>query len=558
VAFSAALALVLGVLTYTTTAAVPDINLDYEQDLLLPRLSAGLVFALLTIPFFQAWQEEDRPTARLWQLPYPRLHEHAWTDVVLYGGAWVFCGLVALLLALWALLFQLIGIETFATLFTKDWFVWPVAVATWAVGVALLRDWPRVVRPLKRLVQGVLAVLAPVLAAIALLWLAALPVTGLEPLWATRNATPILLSVMILGLLLANAVINDEPADEPSSVVLRWSGRVLGAALLPLAAIAAISTGLRIAQHGLTPERCYAVLFVVVALLYALAYSGLLALRWRAWTAAVRPANIVLALITMALAFVVSTPFADMERLSAANQEARLMDGRVKAEDFDFGALRFRMGEPGLDALTRIRAAKDHPQAAVIAQQLAMLDKSDSWWDWQNRFETPEERDTQAEAVTIFAQVVPAYPAGAVVPETLKRLLVSEQGMIARQCFPNFQDARAVAATVREDRTVCALVQLDVQPGGAPEWVLLTAPCATCDVQASLWLPTPTGGWARVVAGGFQSRLKGGGLRAALAAGQFSAQVPAFREVVVGEAPFVLDPRLAEPLEAPADVATPR
>ena len=81
------------------------------------------------------------------------------------------------------------------------------------------------VRLLQRVVTTVLAVLAPVLGVGLILFLVALPFTGLGALWeATKSTTPILLACVIGALILANAVIGngaEEEVDQPAAALGR-------------------------------------------------------------------------------------------------------------------------------------------------------------------------------------------------------------------------------------------------------------------------------------------------------------------------------------------------
>jgi Domain of unknown function (DUF4153) len=281
VRFSLGLGILLALLSFWVVGARPDVEHQVESMVVASRLLAATLFALLAIPFFQTLQQEPKLCWRLWQLPYAKLHDFAWSDAVLFFAAWLFVALVWLMLFLWASLFQLIGVGIFSLLFTKAWLLWPVLTAAWVIGVALLRDWPRVVLPLRSVMLTILSVLAPVVAAFVLLWIIFLPFTGLAPLWATRSATPLLITVAAFALLLANAVIRDEALEEPKSRLLRSSGRVLSAVLLPLCIIAAISLSIRIKQYGWTPERCYGALLIAIAMIYPASYAGLLLARWK-------------------------------------------------------------------------------------------------------------------------------------------------------------------------------------------------------------------------------------------------------------------------------------
>ncbi len=223
---------------------------------------------------------------------------------------------------------------------------------------------------------AVLAVLAPVLGAGLLLFLIALPFTGLSALWdATKSTTPILLACAIGAFILINAVLGDGEEEERGRP-LHWGAMGLGLAVLPLAVIAAIATGLRIGQYGFTPDRLWALTFVIVAAAYGVAYLVTL-LRWRqGWAPHLRPANLRLAFALCVLALLLATPIVSFNAISTRDQVARLESGRTRPDRFDWRALAFDFGAPGRRALERLKLAAD-PATARLAREAAA--KTNRW-----------------------------------------------------------------------------------------------------------------------------------------------------------------------------------
>ena len=354
VLFSTSTATAVGLITYWNLAPGPDL---WRDDPTWRLLSTALSL-IVAVPLFQTVRDAGR-----WSLPYPELHRYAWTDVVIGAGALLFWLVSAALIVLWGKLFKLIGVNAFADTFAKGWFMAPAFGAIAASGVSLLREWSRIVGTLQRVVMAVLAVLAPVLGFVLLLFLMFLPFTGLAPLWgATKSTTPIILGVVLLALLLVNSVLADRAEDEATSKLLRLGAIVLGMTILPLAVIAATSTWLRVAQYGLTPDRCWAIVFVTFALAYGVGYLASFAHGLSAWPAAVRRGNVLLALSTGGVALLLATPLLDFAALSTRNQVARLLTAQVSVEAFDFAALKFDFGEPGKRALTTLRNISGAPR----------------------------------------------------------------------------------------------------------------------------------------------------------------------------------------------------
>lgn len=339
------------------------------------RVSCALLTVAIAAPLFQAW----RGAGARGDIPYAAAHNHAWTDVVLWFAAWVFVGLALGLAHLLAGLFDLIGLKFLHQLLDKPWFVELLVGAAFGGAVGRLRDRERLLGTLQRVVTAVLAALAPVLAVGLAVFLCALPFTGIAPLWgATKSTTPILLSCVIAALILANDVIGDAPEVALRPRVLRWSATALGATMLPLAVLAAVSTGFRIAQYGMTPDRLWAVVFTGVATAYGLAYLVTLVRYRGGWTTPVRRANLRLALGLCGLAFVLSTPLFSFGAIATRDQLARLDSGRTRPDHFDWSALRYDFGPAGRAAV-RQRARADRDPAIRAAAAAAL--KSTNWWD---------------------------------------------------------------------------------------------------------------------------------------------------------------------------------
>jgi len=367
---------------------------------------ASLLLAIaIAVPLFQVARDEG---AR--RFPYPQVHGHAWTNVVLWGACWGFTGITLLLSHLLAELFALIGIDSIRTLLNKNWSNAMIIGGAFGAALGLLRDRDRVVRLLQRVVTSVLAVLAPVLGVALLLFILSLPFTGLGNLWeATRETTPILMACLIGALILANAVIGHGPDDEAKNPVLRWSAMALGVSVLPLAIIATIAVKLRLGQYGVTPDRLWGLVVVVFAVAYGLVYLVDLVRGRQGWAPLIRRDNIRLAFATMAVALVLATPLAGFNAISTNDQVARLKAGKVDPNQFDWAALAFDFGEPGRRAVADLQKSTNKTIAARAAGAAA----AKSRWELM-------ERPTGDVAVKTYD----VKPAGAILPEALKKAIL--------------------------------------------------------------------------------------------------------------------------------------
>ncbi len=418
------------------------------------RLTCALIAVAIAAPLFQAWR--DGPAG----IPYSAAHNRAWTNVVLWFASWAFVGIAWLLAWLLSALFDLIGITLLSELLRRPWFAPLLSGAAFGGAVGLLRDRERILGTLQRVVTIVLSVLAPVLAAGLLAFLIALPFTGLTPLWgATKSTTPILLACVIGALILANAVIADLTEDESRQPVLRWAAIGLGLAMLPLGTIAAVSTGARIGQYGLSPDRLWAVVFTGIACAYGLAYWVALVRARTAWAAPVRVANLRLAIGLCGLAVLLSTPLLGFGAISTRDQLARLEDGRTKPDKFDWAALRFDFGPAGKAAVEHAATAG---RTAEIRRMAAAVLKADNRWNAVQQVET-------AQSVVTLDQRLVILPVPVALPDDLRRRLTqydacADAGACAVIYTPGANEAFVARAATRcGSKAQCPSIVVDIE-----------------------------------------------------------------------------------------------
>jgi hypothetical protein len=329
-----------------------------------PYLS-GLFAVMLAAPLFQTMRDEGA-----WRFRYARLHKHAWTDAVIGAASLMFTGIAFLLAWLIAGLFDLIGIEMLRKLLQKEWFCWMLAGFAFGAAVGLLRERETLLATLRRLVMIIYSVLAPVLAVALVMFLASIPFTGLDKLWDSGvPATPLLLLAGAGAILLANAVIGDGRDDRSPNQLLQWSALVLIAVVLPLAAIAALSMGIRVREYGWTPERIWGVIAVAVALAYGIGGWWSIWRGRRDFDDALRPIQTKLAIGLCGVALLLALPILDFGAISTYSQLERLSKGKIAATEFDWPAMAFDFGPAGRKALERIQAngPADHKQKAALA-----------------------------------------------------------------------------------------------------------------------------------------------------------------------------------------------
>jgi hypothetical protein len=416
----------------------------------------GVFFGALAIisyigwAFLQTWVERgDR------RFPYEDLFRFAWSNILIAAVSAAFLGVFWLVLWLWGALFDLIGIKFFSDLFGKSLFAWLFSGGVFGLGIAISRENGRLVPVLRRVVLMLFQVLAPVLAAASLMFLAMLPVTGLQALWDTKSATLVLVSLLFALSLFVNAVVQDGDRPMPFG---RWMNWLMMATLLAMpvfAAIAIYAVRLRINQYGLTPERFVGQLIVIVAALHALAYAAGVIWKRREWPGFVTRVNPWIAALVVTLALLMLTPAADPYGWSARAQVARLLDGKVAAEKFDFGYVKFELGKPGSAAFERLKSAKGHPQQALIDKEVAETDKAKSYWETRRN-----PAMARADELAALRGRLQVRPVGSEIPEDLLTALNNQRGWAVKDCIG--------------DKDECGVFVTDLDEDGQPEYLFLS------------------------------------------------------------------------------------
>lgn len=306
---------------------------------------------------------------RRWIATFPTYFDVAWRHATQLALAFLFTAVFFGLLWLGVELFDLIQIRFPRQLLESSWFWIPAMTVAFAMALHVTDMRAAMVRGARSLVLSLLSWLLPVMTLIVVGFLAALPFTGLEPLWATRHATSILLTAAIALILLVNAHFQDGSAEGNRFAVLVYSRAASAAVLLPLTVLAAFGLYLRVGQHGWTPSRIVALAFVIAVGCHAVGYF-VAVLRSRRELRGLPLTNVLSALVVVLLMVALMSPAGDPARLSVRSQVARLESGAIAPGQFDYGFLRFDGGRYGRDALERLKSATDPEIAQLAALEL--------------------------------------------------------------------------------------------------------------------------------------------------------------------------------------------
>ena len=322
---------------------------------------AALIALYALGPYVQIFQRTGR-----FRFPYADLFFHSWCNFFIGAMGQVFVGVFWALIRLWGALFGLLGIEFFAHVFNSSWFNALALPAVFGYGVARGRESARITESARSAALAVFRFLLPLLAVIGLLFLVSLPFTGLAPLWATRRAAWILLTMVALTLLFVNAVFEDGVGEPPYVPVVRFGVEATILALPIFAGLGLQALSLRIDQYGLTPERFKGLVVGAVLGVYALGYAVAVLVRRGPWLGALRPVNVALSFVVASVALLLHTPVLDPPAWSARAQLARLVSGRADAEKFDYAYLRFFLGRVGFETLARIEGLEADPRREIM------------------------------------------------------------------------------------------------------------------------------------------------------------------------------------------------
>lgn len=376
---------------------------------------------------------------RKWIATFPTYFDVAWRHATQLALASLFTGVLVGLLFLGAELFDLIKVDFLSGLLRMSWF-WHLAIPL-SFGAALHVTGMRaaMVRGARALVLGLLSWLMPIMVVFAVGFLCTLPVTGLEPLWNTRHATPILLTTAIVLILLINAHFQDGGSESHRFPVLVYARAIAATTLLPLTVLAAVGLGLRVDQHGWTPSRIVALAFVLTVACHAVGYF-IAVVRSRTALRGLPLTNVLSAFVIVGLTIALLTPLADPARLAVRSQVSRLESGAISPAAFDFGFLHFHSGRYGTIELERLKNKEDGANALEISVAASA----------ESKRAYRHSRDEQATASSRERNITVRHPGDAKLPGTFLQIQWRSDNLRIPNCL-TMENARCDALLVDLD-----------------------------------------------------------------------------------------------------------
>jgi hypothetical protein len=434
------------------------------------RLPAAPVFVFAAIFVFVGHHlvgpadQARRPLA-----PYPVYFDWAWKDAVQLALSAFFVGVLWAALELGAELFKLIGIDALSVLVSKSWFGLPVTFVALAGAVQLTDVRVGLIQGVRTVGLVLLSWLLPVMTTIVVAFLAALPFTGLGPLFATRSGASSVLSAACVLIVMTSAAYQDGLTPVPA--LLRWSARAAGLALTPLTLIAGYALALRVGQYGLSPQRIGAIVCAVSVAGFAIGYA-IAAIRPAPWMRPLELTNVVMARVVMLLIVLLLTPIADPARLAVDDQVGRLMSGKTAPAAFDYAFLRNQAGRYGADAIARLLALKGAARNLAIAAAARASDTSGP-------------TAAPAPPPAPLSQPIAVYPAGAVVPKSFLDQVAAQQVAGRSGCINSAQPG-------------CQVYVLDFLGRGSPQVAIVDLNDTGPSYRAlEVFAPDASGAWTK-------------------------------------------------------------
>lgn len=319
---------------------------------------------------------------------YSSVFFHGLTLPLIGGGAQLFAGLALVLLFAWAALLKQMDVTFFSELFDEPWFFLPFLGAIGGLSIAMIRGQQAVLGALRFILLLFSRIAMPIMAVCSVTFLAVLLTKGPSAIFDLPYPGAIILALSFVGMLVFNGVYQNGDGGPPPWW-LRLS-TVVAIAVFPVyAGLAAWAFWMRVDEYGLTPARIVGLAMNGLAFAYSFVLiAGLVTeLNWKGkrWMPPVASLNTLMAALWVVVLIGISSPLFSSWAISARSQERVLLTGKVAAEDFDFGYLRFRLGAPGEAALARIEAAASgRADEAGIRAGAARARAALSYWEYQN------------------------------------------------------------------------------------------------------------------------------------------------------------------------------
>lgn len=426
---------------YAGLQAIPLEQISYQPVLFV------FIFSMLLASFKALLYIQQLVTGSA--LSYSVLFLHSWRNFLTLGLSVLFTLAVWAVLMLWAALFKVIQIDFFDDLFAKQWFYYPTLSLAFAFGIIIFRNQAGVIDTITRIQQALMKFLLVILALVSVLFMLALPFTGLEPLWKTGHGSLLILCLQAWMLFFLNAVYQ---ADADSRPYPLWLHRAIYAAvaLLPVySLIACYGLMLRVEQYGWSVSRCWGLVLWAILALFSVGYLWGILKKRDLWLQHLSWINVRMGLVLLAVMMLVNSPLIDFRKITVQSQLARLEDGKTLLTDFDLHYFRHDLAKPGYDALQQLKAQHGETNPALALRIDALYRK-----DMHNET-TEQNSNDQLQQLLVALKL----PDDVILPPALKQALADWQ-----------KDQRWQLSYISQYH----LRPIDLNTDGVQDYVLLT------------------------------------------------------------------------------------
>ncbi|WP_312971900.1 DUF4153 domain-containing protein [Atlantibacter sp.] len=375
-----------------------------------------LIFNFFLVPWIQYYLSQDEPGAG-----YRNLNRNLWLNGITILLSLFILGIAWSVLWLWATLFYIIDITFFRELFIENnCFQATFTSFILAIAIVICRCQLKIIEAIKNFFTLLARVLFPLLAFIALLFLAMLPFVGLnhvtERVSSAGTLSTLALLIMMLAWIMGTSSRTTPNWNKAFTYLVR-----LSMVILPLfTLIAAWALGIRVHQYGWSPLRVDGALTILTLTVAGFGVS-LQTIRCRnACTVNVNAPTRLFLIMAAAMFFISHTPIIDPLRISVNAHMARYHSGEIKADDVSIAMLE-DAGRRGHDAIKALKKDKDFMSSEMRS---ALIN------------DALNPRIDISESITVVTlQGVTEVAKGSVIPETWWAWVVNEWKYSLDECY---------------------------------------------------------------------------------------------------------------------------
>lgn len=332
---------------YTGSQQSPS-DANFNGPIAMTLLITMVIASFKALLYLQAWASTE-------PVSYPQLFRFSWRNAITLSLSLFFMGCFWALLMLWAQLFKAINIDFFWEIFTSSWFYYPALTTANALGIIILRRQAQIIDTITRIQQALMKGLLLILSLLLILFLPALLVTGLSPLWESGGSHLILWTQAAM-LFIVNGVYHDPPENRPYGIWLHRYVSIAVALLSIYSLISCYGLSLRVIQHGWSLSRCFGFLIWGIFALLSFGYLWGIIRHKANWPIQLGWINTRIGLLVLVLMLLINSPLLDFRKISVSSQLNRLESGQITLDNLDIHYLYHQLGKPGYLALEKLKA----------------------------------------------------------------------------------------------------------------------------------------------------------------------------------------------------------